>query len=175
MPADRKYEKLPGSGYASTRGIVVAGRPTRSYLGTDHLLVVEYPAPAQESYRRFPYEDIESIVIARRTGLGKRIVSLLLIVVLSIIGVFQANLFVYVMSWVVLVPFSVLLMLEIIKGPLCRTLIRTRVQEVELASCSRWRAGNRAVDLIEKRVRAAQKVETAIPPEVGLSSPEGNE
>ena len=157
MAAERSYIKLPGSGYERGSRIKVAGRPTRSYLGPDHLLVVDYPAPGQESYRRVPYRDVESLTIARRSGFGVRITIVTLVVLLSAIGTFQANLFVTVMSWVLVVPFGIILILELIKGPLSRTLIRTRVQEVELASCGRWRSGNQALALIEERILSAQQ------------------
>ncbi len=111
MAADRTYTKLPGSGYASGTRIKVAGRPSSSYLGSDHLLVVDYPAPGQESYRRFPYRDVESIVIARRSGFGMRIGMVTLVVLLSAVGTAHANLFVGVMSWVLAVPFGLIFIL----------------------------------------------------------------
>ena len=57
------------------------------------------------------------------------------------------------------VAFGVILLVEMVKGPTARMLVRTRVQEAELASGNRRHAAEETLALLEPRIHAAQKGE----------------
>jgi hypothetical protein len=159
MEGQHDYKKLPGAGFRRRSFSRVAGGASHTYLGKDHLLVVERPAPGVEDYRRLPLADIETIVVApTRNGYVSLFVASLLIlgaVWLTLTGAPVGT----GLGVIIAVLVSVFLIGELIKGPTARTLVRTQVQEIELASCNRQRAARKTLKIIEPLILAAQRVE----------------
>ncbi len=156
MASQKSYEKLPGAGVCKGSFIKSGGR-SRTYLGEDHLLVVNAPSPWRESYKRFPYRDIEAIAVVRTRRRVTRLV--FFIPCLFLAGVPNAvGRFGFLGEAMGMFPllFLILIVREFVKGPAARTVIRTRVQEAELGSCNRWRAAMKTLALLEPKILAAQ-------------------
>lgn len=149
MAIQKSYEKLPGAGFCKGSFIKFFGGRSRTYLGKDHLLVVDAPSPWRESYKRFPYRDIEATAVVRT---NRRVIRLACLA-FFILCLFLAG----VSNPVFPLLFLILIVREFVKEePAARTMIRTRVQEAELGSCNRWRAAMKTLALLEPRILAAQ-------------------
>ena len=163
------YQKLPGSGFPRGSWIRAVGGSSRSYLGDDHLLVVDRPSPVNEVYRRFPYADIEAIGIVRTKGYAGRLALLIAMVGLGVYGLTLVSFLWVFLGTIFTLGFGITLLVDLIKGPKARTIVRTRVQEAELASANRWRAAQKTLALLEPRIQGAQPVVTPAEPTFGES------
>ena len=173
--AQKTYEKLPGAGFCNGSFIKFGGL-SKTYLGQDHLLVVDAPSYVRENYKRIPYRDIEAIAVVRTLNFGRRLTSIIFLLALAVFAIVSGNIVVRFLAQVFSILFGILLVYELVKGPAARTMIRTRVQEAELGSCNRWRAAMKTLALLEPRILAAQgsEAETGQNRE-SVSSPAGAE
>ena len=156
MKASQKsYEKLPGAGFCKGSFIKFGGL-SKTYLGKDHLLVVDSPSYVRESYKRIPYRDIEAIAVIRTFNFGMRLTFIIFLLALAVFAIVSGNIVVRYLAQAFSILFGILLLYELVKGPAARTIIRTRVQEAELGSCNRWRAAMKTLALLEPKILAAQ-------------------
>lgn len=160
MAAQKSYEKLPGAGFCNGSFIKFGGL-SKTYLGQDHLLVVDAPSYVRENYKRIPYRDIEAIAVVRTLNFGRRLTSIIFLLALAVFAIVSGNIVVRFLAQAFSILFGILLVYDLVKGPAARTMIRTRVQEVELGSCNRWRAAIKTLALLEPRILAAQRGEAA--------------
>ena len=147
------YQKLPGQ-----MPLVRAGDYGRKklYLGETELLQVE-AIFFVENYKRFAYEDIQSLLL-RQTARGL-IWSIVLGVLAAAFGLLagsmdepSAKIF-----WGVVAGILVLLLIfNLVRGATCRCQLQTAVGPYPLPSLSRMRPARRALALIAERISAAQ-------------------
>lgn len=170
MSSVTEYQKLPGAGFCKGSMFLNVGAPSRSFASEDHLLIVDSQGPALERYRRLPWADIEAITMVRTNEFLFKLVIHLSGTVIGLGLILSDGLFAVFAGWVFCTLFGIAVLIELAKGPTARTRIRTRVQEVELGSCNRWRAATKTLALIEPRIQAAQDSEKASsPPETPVS------
>lgn len=159
-----EYRRLPGRGRRiAGRRFFDASRPrTTVWLGSDHLLVVD-DAGYAERYRRFPFADIQAIVV-RRTGSYGTAIGVL--AVLSALPLGASFLTGEVGAWLLRSLgglFLLLLAVHASRGPTCRTTLRTAVHVEEVAAWKRLRVARRGIALLRPHVLAAQGVREAPP------------
>lgn len=131
--------------------------------GPDHLLVIEthgFFLPFTEQYRRIDYAKIQCITLARTKTWGwltvtSAIVSLLLGwgLLASIRNDFTPGI---VMTSIVLAPFAMLLLINLIKGPTAVCEVQTAVQALRLRPVKRLRAGKAVVSRLAELCRQHQ-------------------
>jgi hypothetical protein len=149
---EKLYRRLPG------RARHWMGSTTL-WLGPDHLLVVEARGYT-ESYRRFYYRDIGSIV-TRGTGVAKVWNLILGLLVLGIGIAAAATAAENRITWAIPgVSLLLLLLINVVRGASCVSQITTRVQTAPLP-LRRRRAARRALSLLRERVLEAQRPLTA--------------
>jgi hypothetical protein len=144
----KPYRRLPGHGSGAFENL-------RLYLGSDHLLEVS-SSGFTESYRRFYFRDIQTIVL-RKSAHGKvwnavwASIFLLLGAIASGVGGPAA-----IAWWMVAGIFLLVLALHIGRGPTCVCQIRTAVQNRTLASLNRLRGASKVIAQLRPLVEAAQ-------------------
>ena len=134
---------------------------TTLWQGADHLLVVEGRGYT-ESYRRFYYRDIGSIV-TRGTGVATAWNVILGLLVLGIGAAAAATPADDRTYWAIPgAPLLVLLLVNAARGASCVSHITTRVQTAPLP-LRRWRPARRTLSLVRERVAEAQRALAAQP------------
>jgi len=157
------YQKLPGKKKTFLMGI------HRLWLGGDHLLQV-HSRLGVEQYRRFYFSDIQSLV-TRKTVAGKIYNALLAIITLILsmpalkLGG-GSSLFFYAGA----VFFLVILVINWLMGPTCRTHVRTAVQQEVLPSLYRLKTAQRVLSRLRPVIQAKQGVVTRDQLVQGLSA-----
>ncbi len=157
MPADLR---LPGRAHG-----LFFGFPEELWLRQDHLLCVSL-ALFFENYQRLYYRDIESLTIVRTP----RFWALNLLFALPLLaGLALLPLASPAPSLVLFALWLALTLANLLRGPTCKTVIRTRITTRTLTSLRRLRNAERAAALLEARVREAQSgepgAETSAAPE----------
>lgn len=171
MAIQKSYEKLPGAGFCKGSFLKFGGL-SKTYLGKDHLLVVDASSYVREIYKRIPYRDVEAIVVVRTLDFGKRLIFIILPLAIAVFAMNSESIVTRFLGQAFGVLFGIWLLYELVKGPAARTMIRTRVQEAELGSCNRWRAAMKTLALLEPKILAAQSGEAATDPNrESVSSP----
>jgi len=137
-----QYKKLPG------RGLV---RATTIWLGPDHLLSAELAGIAEE-YKRFYYRDIQAVIV-RRTKTG--------FVVNTVFGglacFFALLALVDDVGWWSMFTIAIIvLIVNTIMGPTCKTSLKTAVQLEKLTPWGRVRRARRGISQLRERIAAAQ-------------------
>lgn len=152
MPDTTQYTRVPG------RSPLINPLRSSLWLGDDHLLLVSHSFIA-ETYRRFPLHAIQAIVIteSKRSQLYNLILGISGILLL--IGTLSLGM---LSPWVALVPgvqlmvVCILLLINLGRGPTCRTTLRTAVQTVELGSLARLRRARATLAALTERIEAVQ-------------------
>jgi hypothetical protein len=149
---ERPYQRLPGKykKFYSVRTL---------WQGADHLLSVDATLSA-EYYKRFYYKDIQAVLV-RRTDTGRLwnvLFGLFALVpgLLAALAVANDKPAGAGVGTIIAVLFLILLVLNIVRGPTCETLLQTAVQVEKLPSLGRLKAAKRALDRIRPRIEAAQ-------------------
>jgi hypothetical protein len=157
------YQKLPGRGMRKSAFAVTATR-CRLWLAQDHVLAIDKTV-ASEEYRRFYFRDIEAFII-RRTASRQIWNWVLLVLILITAGPF-------VLAWrsegsggFLITAISVgafwgiFLLVNTLRGPTCRTHIRTAVQTEELPSLGRLPVARKVLARLQPLIVAAQGAAT---------------
>jgi hypothetical protein len=172
----KRYERLPGTGYRRmvpawamillffVIGIFVLllrGRRVQLWLGDDHLLVVDWDG-YREYYKRFRYEDIQTVIIQRTTE-GKIVNAILggVALLFAAIALAVTDQVGVIFCLIIGGVFGVLLLVNLLSGPTCRCQLRTAVQSEELHSLTRFPTARKALDRLRPRIVAAQGALTA--------------
>jgi hypothetical protein len=155
------YTRLPG------RSLGVASRGSL-WIAPDHVLLV-HESLTGESYRRFFFRDIESIVIratSRRRTLALVLLALAVLNLLPLLALVSSNAGTRWMAWMAAGSafWLVLSLVNVLRGPTCETRIRTGVQEDVVPPLGRLRTGRRVAAMLRTRIldaQAAGEVESA--------------
>jgi hypothetical protein len=150
--AKREYKRIGGRG--ARKGQIFTRNTL--WVGADHLLQVENTGYTEE-YKRFYFRDIQSITITR----DKRALvwSIFFGVMIAIGGALLwtaedngARLF----SICFISLFAVPLLINLIKGPSCFSVIKTAVQEEQVPAFRRIKSTEKALARIRESIAAAQ-------------------
>jgi hypothetical protein len=142
------YQRLPGK----KKGFLI-GHHTL-WQGSDHLLQI-YSRFGVEDYKRYYFDDIQAI-IARKTGSGK----IQNIVLAAITGLFCLFAVISGGGWsffnaAIAAAFALILLINVLRGPTCETILLTAVQAEKLHSLHRLKKTepvmNRLRSIIERR------------------------
>lgn len=129
------------------------------WLADDHLLYVEV-AGFVERYRRFHFRDIEAIVVLpnTRANLWALVWSLPLLVGLAILipAILKGSAAGVVAGAIVLAVALLPMIVHLARGPMCTTVIQTRINRQALRSLGRRRDADRAVEELRPLIEQAQ-------------------
>jgi hypothetical protein len=152
MSEEFRYTRLPG------RSPLINPMRSSLWLGDDHLLLVSHSFVA-ENYRRFPLHAVQAIVSTQtRRGRTYNIV-FACIGALQLLAMALWSLKSFSLAMISGMPLLFTLLLVLInvrRGPTCRTILRTAVQTVDLGSLSRLRAARRVTAMLVNSIEAAQ-------------------
>lgn len=145
---EKPYRRLPGRA-RHWMGV------TTLWLGPDHLLLVDGRGYT-ETYRRFYYRDIASIVTCG-TGAAAAWTAILGLLVFGVGAAAAATSPDTRIYWVIPgAPLLLLLLANVVRGPSCVAYLTTRVQTAPLP-LRRWGAARRTLRLVRERVAEAQR------------------
>ena len=142
------YRRLPGK----KKGFLVGYHTL--WQGADHLLQV-YSRLGVEDYKRFYFNDIQAI-ITRKTAAGK-IQNIVLVVLAGLFGLLGA---IFGGGWLIFYAsiigvLALILLINLLRGPTCETVLMTAVQTEKLHSLHRIKTAqsvmNQLRSLIEQR------------------------
>jgi VIT1/CCC1 family predicted Fe2+/Mn2+ transporter len=144
-----QYHKLPGS----QKGFLI-GKYTL-WQGSDHLLQI-FSRVGVEEYKRFYFNDIQA-VITRRTALGtiQNIVMGFLVLIFTLPAVFfdgRWSLFYAAVAAAMLL----LLVVGLIRGPTCKTILMTAVQTEKLHTLHRLKTTSKVMDRLRVHIHQTQ-------------------
>jgi VIT1/CCC1 family predicted Fe2+/Mn2+ transporter len=144
-----QYHKLPGS----QKGFLI-GKYTL-WQGSDHLLQI-FSRVGVEEYKRFYFNDIQA-VITRRTALGtiQNIVMGFLVLIFTLPAVFFDG------GWslfyaAVAAAMLLLLVVGLIRGPTCKTILMTAVQTEKLHTLHRLKTTSKVMDRLRVHIHQTQ-------------------
>lgn len=167
-PPPKRYSRLPG------RRIGIVQRASL-WLGADHVLVV-HETMTGESYRRFFFRDIQSIVIRATTRRQTTTIVLLLLAFLNLLPLVVLagpDADTSPVPWLACgtVVWVALAVVNLLRGPTCETRIRTAVQDDVVPPLGRLDTARRVVEQLRPRILAAQAaaVEPAATPDGGAA------
>jgi hypothetical protein len=159
MPAQPKeYRRLPGRG-VRREGILSSAftaKRSRLWLGRDHLLLVETQWFTEE-YRRFPFRDLQAVII-RQTTRGKitNLVLGLLVLLFGLLGTLFAT-GGWLVFWLILAGVLLLfLLLNALLGPTGFCHLRTAVQMEEMPSLRRVNRARKVMARVRPLIAEAQ-------------------
>lgn len=152
MSDSMRYTRVPG------RSPLINPMRSSLWLGEDHLLLVTHSFIA-ENYRRFPFDAIQAIT-STCTSRG-RVYNIVLGSVAALLAITTA------LTALLSFPFALipglqlgvvllLLLINLRRGPTCRTVLRTAVQTAELGSLSRLPNMRRVMSTLVNRIEAVQ-------------------
>ncbi len=150
------YTKLPGKGTRRGSFIGVTSTYSKLWLGKDHLLLVDSNG-YKETYKRFAFRDIQSLVITQtKSRTVKHAIFLGLATMFLIAGI----LINHPVGWILLgLPAALFVTLSLVnglRGPTCRASITTAVQTEELASLNRIRQTEKILSRLQPLILEAQ-------------------
>jgi len=146
----RPYKRLPGRGRRLLNNSTL-------WEAEDVLLLVESHW-VSETYRRFHWSDIQAFVICKtQTGLIITLVLGVLTLLLSL-PIFFTEGGVAITFGVIAGLFFVLGLVNFLRGPTCRCMLRTAVQTQELRSLDRLNKARKVIERVRPRIEAAQQV-----------------
>ena len=149
-PVEKKpYRRLPGKKKDFLVGTY------QLWQGSDHLLQI-YTRFGVEDYKRFYYSDIQSFVVHKTTN--GRVLNLILAILSVLFAIFAASSgWGWDIFWGLLAGlFSLLLIINWLRGPTCKTQIKTAVQTESLHSLHRLRTSMKVLDQLAVKVQQIQ-------------------
>ena len=147
------YRRLPGRTAWFRFGASRA--PSSSlWLGPDHLLKIERSA-SRETYKRFFYRDIQSILV-QDTNRRRILTAILACPVVIAIALLLGQVGIVWVFSLLLVPFAALLLVNLALGATSDAVLVTAVGTERLSSLSRLSKAQEAVKLISDEVEKAQ-------------------
>jgi hypothetical protein len=145
---EKEYRRLPG------RGRNLSGTTTL-WLGPDHLLRVDSHRYA-EDYKRFYYNDIQSIVLLPSTRRHSILIaSAAVCVPLALLALFLEGAWTVFLGCLAGVA-GLMLAVNWLRGETCECRLQTAVQTEVLQSLNRLRTALKALRLLQPRVEAIQ-------------------
>jgi hypothetical protein len=157
--AKNSFRKLPGRG-RKTFGLLSTVR-SRLYLEADHLLAVSNDR-FTESYKRFYFRDIHSLVFCRtKHGFVVSIILGALAALLLGLAIVGASFWNWgAIGWAILGPiisfFLLMVIINSFRGPTCLCQLKTAVTTEELPSLNRVRTARKVFALLRPIIEAVQ-------------------
>jgi len=159
--AEQRYIRLSRPRTRRQGPIIVSVTRSSLWLGENHLLQIDSNR-FSEDYKRFYFRDIETITIRQtnRYRTWNYVFALLgLLWVAAFIsnrtaaplGAFEVG--VFSILWLCIV---IPVIVNVFRGPSCRTMLKTAVQTEEIPSLNRIRRARRIMDRIRPLITAAQ-------------------
>ncbi len=149
MSEEKEYTRLPGSGAKGLR------TRARLFAGEDHLLCI-YNTGYIETYKRFYYKDISAIV-ACKTDRGKNwnvvfggIALIFLLLAYTSMDLWSST------SLKMSGVFLLFLFVNYLRGPTCKTYLRTAASEEVLPSLNRLKTALKTMDSLRLRIQTVQ-------------------
>lgn len=143
------YNRMPG------RHRLPLGTAQSLWMGADHLLLVSRNR-FSETYSRFYYRDIQSIVIIRNDRWKAWFLPLAPLAIVTFVAAMMSDGWAR-FAWGVPSAIAILaLIIDILLGPSCATSLRTAVQTLELLSLRRLRTAEKTADLLRSAIEDAQ-------------------
>jgi hypothetical protein len=157
--AENPYTKLPGRGLRRTAFGVTATR-CRLWLGTDHLLAVDFTV-ATEEYRRFYFRDIEAFVIrqTKSRAISNWVLGVLLALTAGpflIVWYSDRTTGLLVASISIAIFWSIFIAINTLRGATCQTHIRTAAQTEFLPTLGRLPVARKVLVRLQPLIVAAQ-------------------
>ena len=151
MKTPKEYLRLPG------KHKDLMGNYYHLWRAHDHLLSIAYRF-GDEYYKRFYYKDIQTIII-RKTVTGKVQNWILggMAVLFGVMGFFTGEIGAWTFGSLVLIT-TLLLLINVLRGPTCESQIQTAVQKEKLKSLKRLKTAAKALNIIKKLIEQAQGV-----------------
>jgi len=152
-PEQTKYRRVPGLRWSGGRSVL--------RLADDHLLLCDYRTGFVERYKRFYFQDIQAIII-RKTMYQIAIIAVwgLFAFGFLIIGIAtQWNLFLYIAEAIC----GLLILVQLMLGPTCRTDIKTAVQTDRIPALKRVRKTERIMRYLFPLIEEAQGKRGTLP------------
>lgn len=165
MP-DIQYKRLTRAGTRDWFALAVRSAGASLWLGPDHLLNVE-SNNFRESYKRFYFRDIQAILVQKTNrfrnwnfilamSFGVSLIIAAACLPASMPDFTNAASDGVVMFGMMAVFSAPIFLLNLIRGPTCKTLLRTAVQIEELKSLRRIKTTRRALVELQPLIVAAQ-------------------
>lgn len=152
-PTTSTYRRLPGRTAWFRFG--ASNAPSSSlWLGPDHLLKIERSA-SRETYKRFFYRDIQSILL-QATDRRRILTALLACPVVIALALLLGQIAIGWVFSLLLVPFATLLLVNLALGATSDAVLVTAVGTERLSSLSRLAKAQAAVKMITDEVESAQ-------------------
>ncbi len=133
------------------------------WQGPDHLLVIETAGGSlhySETYRRVDYKNIQTLGYARTSRHAWQIVVCLIIIALGawplVEGIWQSDNSLIAMGGLLISPFLIFLVIELVKGPTAVCKIQTAVQVLRLKPIRRLKAAKKLVATVSELCRLHQ-------------------
>ena len=151
MKTPKEYIRLPGK----HRYLMV--NYFHLWRARDHLLSVSCWF-GDEYYKRFYYKDIQTIII-RKTAMGKVHNGIMggMAVLFGLMAFFTGEIGAWIFGSLASAT-TILLIVNVLRGPTCEGYIQTAVQKEKLKSLKRLRTAGKALDIIKKLIEQAQGV-----------------
>ena len=147
MAKEKAYQKLPGT----ARGLFAS---STLWLGRDHLLLVK-SIYFTEEYKRLYFGDIQAL-ITQKNHHGKW-VSMVAALFALVSSLFLVDGWSHIPGTLVFV-FSLLLLVNWLKGPTCSAYVRTAIQTEKLGSLNRLKTAQRVMDRLRPLIEGVQGV-----------------
>lgn len=146
MSKQKEYTRLPGKG----RSVIVFLETL--WLGKDHVLAI-YSKRLAEDYKRFYFNDIQAI-LTQKDNHG-RFISIIYGILAAFFSLFLLD------GWssfpgITMLFFLLLLLINWLRGPTCKTYIRTAIQTERLPSLHRLKNACRVMDRLKPLIENAQ-------------------
>ncbi len=154
MKAPKEYIRVPG------KHKDLIGCYYHLWRARDHLLYVSYRF-GDEYYKRFYYKDIQTIII-RKTAMGKIQNGIMgaMTVLFGIMAFFTGDIGAWIFGTLASAT-TILLIVNVLRGPTCESHIQTAVQKEKLKSLKRLNTAGKSLDIIKKLIEQAQGVISA--------------
>lgn len=152
--AEHEYARLPDGGLG-TFGFLVTS--SRLWLARDHLLQVKLAASSTETYQRFYFRDIQTLVLVK-TGTW-RILNWVLGLIAAGILLLAALAKFYEGGLALLIAgglFAVIFLINLLSGPTCMVHLKTAVRQEELPSLRRQRRARKVLARLQPLIEEAQ-------------------
>lgn len=145
---DKEYTKLPG------RRFNWVGENSL-WLGKDHLLYVRVRG-FKEYYKRFYFNDIESIMIQDTSYSTIFSVIYILLGTLAALGSFYVESVNNIVFYIIILFFLLLFLINILAGSSCVCFLSTAVQTEKLISLNRLRNAQKVINILRYNIENVQ-------------------
>jgi len=147
-----KSQKIPGTSSRFLIGVSQTG-----WIGSDHILCITSEARFIENYKRVYFRDIQYLLVRDTvTYRVTRIILGSLTVLFFMFGWFSSTPGFNYVGYFVAALFAVVFLVDLVRGPTCRTYLKTAVQTEELMFLGRRARAKKFIETITPLLEKAQ-------------------